>query len=539
MKPLEDVATPERMRRYDGHVDACIVGCGAAGSVLAKELAEAGWKVVVLEAGEWLFTDADLRQDEVEMRGKFDWDDRRWFQGSESLEMGHPRDGRGVGGGTIHYGAVSLRLWPEDFERRSRDGVSADWPISYWDLEPYYDQVEQELQLSGPQHMPWGPHPHAYPQPPHRMTTRDLLVARGMEACGMRWTPTPLAILTGRHEGRSPCMNYGYCQWGCKSRAKTSMHVSYVPKAVLAGAEIRPRSRAVQLEVDDRSGEVTGVVYISDGSTVRQTADIYVLSAFFVENPRLLLHSATPRYPDGLANTSGTVGRYLLAHIAESGMARFEQPVHQWSTAPGTLLSQEHYGTDPGRDFAGGWTWINSSLFPGEFANGLAGTGDGMWGQRLVDELAAYPHWLVLGSEGESMPYAGNRVELSDETDEFGVPRPKVTFDFGEHEQAMRQAIHRHAQDILEAAGAQKILHGEGNDHTMGGCRMGADHTDSVVDPQCRSWDHPNLFICDASVFVTPGGAQPGQTIMALAARLADQLTSRHLQPQPATAQKG
>lgn len=115
--------------------------------------------------------------------------------------------------------------------------------------------------------MPWGPHPHAYPQPPHRMTARDLLVAKGTEANGI-WTPNALAILTGRHEGRSPCMNYGYCQWGCKSRAKSSMHVSYVPKAVLAGAEIRPRSRAVQLEVDDATGAVTGVVYVSDGQTL-------------------------------------------------------------------------------------------------------------------------------------------------------------------------------------------------------------------------------------------------------------------------------
>jgi choline dehydrogenase-like flavoprotein len=539
VKPLEEVASRERMRRYDGHVDVCIVGCGAAGSVLAKELAEAGWKVVVLEAGQWLSTDQGLRQDEVEMRGKFDWDDRHWFDGSESLEMGHPRDGRGVGGGTIHFGGVSLRLWPEDFERWSRDGVSADWPISYWDLEPYYDQIEQELQLSGPQSMPWGPHPHAYPQPPHRMTARDLLVARGMETRGMRWCATPLAILTGRHEGRSPCMNYGYCQWGRKSRAKTSMHASYVPKAVLAGAEIRPRCRAVQLEVDDTTGHINGAVYVHDGVTVRQTADVYLLSAFCIENPRLLLHSATSRYPDGLANSSGTVGRYLLAHIAESGMARFDQPVHQCSTAPGTLLSQHHYGTQPGRDFAGGWSWINSSLFPGEFANGLAGTGEGMWGQRLVDELMAYPHWLVLGSEGESMPYVDNRVELSDERDEFGVPPPTVTFNFGEHEEVMRRAIHRHAQEILEAAGAEKILHGQGNDHTLGGCRMGDDPASSVVDRTCRSWDLPNLFICDASVFATRGGAQPGQTIMALAARLADQLITRRLQPWRAATEVG
>ena len=144
------------MRRHDGRVDVCIIGCGAAGSVLARQLAEGGWSVVVLEAGAWLSTDDDLRQDEATMLGRFDWDDRRWLQGKELLELGHRRDGRGVGGGTLHFGGVALRLWPEDFARRSRDGVGEDWPIGYDDLVPYYDRVEEELQLSGPLSMPWG-----------------------------------------------------------------------------------------------------------------------------------------------------------------------------------------------------------------------------------------------------------------------------------------------------------------------------------------------------------------------------------------------
>ena len=515
------------MRRYDGPVDACIVGCGAGGSVLAKELSERGWRVVVLEAGDWLSTEQDLRQDELHMLGRFDWDDRRWLTGNEELELGHRRDGRGVGGGTIHFGGVALRLWPQDFRRRSLDGVGADWPISYGDLAPWYDQVEQELALSGPEHMPWGgPHRHAYPQPPHRLTARDLIVARGMDKVGIRWTENALAILTGRHDGRSPCMNYGYCQWGCKSRAKSSMHVTYAAKAVLAGTEIRTRARAVQIEVDERAGDVTGIVYSQDGVTHRQVADVYVLSAFCIENPRLLLHSATARRPDGLANSSGTVGRYLLAHVADSHLARFEQPVHQWSTAPGTLLSQEHYGTQPGRDFVGGWSWMTAGLFPAEFAVTLSRAGPGWWGQRLMHELESYPHYAVLGTEGECLPSPDNRVELSEDVDEYGVPRPRVTFSYGDNERAMREEIHRLATAVLEAAGATRLLISEGNDHTMGGCRMGADPDTSVVDRNLRTWDHPNLFVCDASVFASPGGAQPSQTIMALAARLADHLDS-------------
>jgi choline dehydrogenase-like flavoprotein len=530
VKPLEVTVTPERMRRHDGHVDVCIVGCGAGGSVLAKELAEAGWSVVVLEAGDWLSTDDDLRQDELEMLGKFDWDDRRWLQGEEQLELGHRRDGRGVGGGTLHYGAVALRLWPEDFERRSRDGVGADWPISYRELAPYYERVEREMMLSGPETMPWGPKRTAFPQPPHQTTARDHLVAEGMAKLGIEWVPTPLAILTGSHEGRSPCMNYGYCQWGCKSRAKTSMHLNYVPKAVLAGAEIRAGARAIQVEVGT-GGEATGVVYVQEGTHRRQTADVVILSAFCIENPRLLLHSVTTGFPDGLANSSGTVGRYLLAHVADSHLARFEQPVHMWSTAPGTLLSQHHYGTQPGRAFAGGWSWMTANLYPAEFAETLSRVGEGMWGERFVRYLEQYPHFMVLGTEGECLPYPDNRVELSDEVDEYGVPRPLVTFNYGDNERAMREEAHRIGREIIEGGGAVEVLISEGNDHTMGGCRMGDDPASSVVDRNLKAHDHPNLYLCDASVFVTPGGAQPSQTIMALATRLSDHLVSGRAAP--------
>ncbi|HVE76098.1 MAG TPA: GMC family oxidoreductase [Actinomycetota bacterium] len=526
MKPLEMSVRPEHMQRYDGLVDACIVGCGAGGSVLAKELSEKGWKVVVLEAGDWLDTDKDFRQDEVEMLGKFDWDDRRLLDGKEELEMGHRRDGRGVGGGTLHYGGVALRFWPEDFQRKSIDGVGEDWPITYNDLEPYYDRVELEMSLSGPETMPWGPKTRAYPQPPHRTTARDMYIIKGMEKLGMDWVPTPLAILTKHHEGRSACMNYGYCQWGCKSRAKTSTHLNYVPKAVLAGAEIRTKVRVVQIECDER-GNIKGFVYADEkGNRHRQQASIYILSAFCVENPRLLLHSATNQYPDGLANSSGAVGRYVMAHIAENLMARFPDPVHQWSTAPGTMLSQHHYGTKAEHDFAGGWSWMTASLFPAEFLATLAKTGEGVWGKRLIELAEQYPHFAVLGCEGECLPYAENRVELSDEIDEWGVPRPKVTFNFFDNETKMRKKIQKEGKKILEAAGAEEIFVSEGNDHTMGGCRMGDNPETSVIDRNLKAHDHPNLYICDTSVFVTSAGAQPSQTNMALATRLADHLAS-------------
>ena len=523
MKPLEKSFKRPQMRHHDGRVDACIIGCGAGGSVLAKELAEAGWKVVVLEAGPWLDTDEDLRQDEIEMRGKFDWDDRRWLDGNEEMIHGHRRDGRGVGGGTIHYGAVALRFWQQDFRRRTLDGVGRDWPITYEELEPYYDRVEQELKLSGPEQMPWGPKRTKYPQGPHPMTARDYIIGEGMDKCGVEWTTNALAILVGEHEGRSPCMNYGYCQWGCKSRAKTSMHVSYVPKAVRAGAEIRDLARVTLIETGS-NGRVTGVVYQRDGVEHRVEASVFILSAFCIENPRLLLHSATPRFPNGLANSSGMVGRGIMAHLADSFLARFPRPLHMWSTSPGTLLSQQHYGTQPGRSFSGGWSWMTSVLFPAEFGETLVKSRQGIWGERLMRLLGQYPNFAVLGEEGECLWYEDNRVELSNERDELGVPRPKVTFNYHENEHQMRQEVHRLGRQILDAAGAEEIFISEGNDHTMGGCVMGDDARDSVVDRNLRAWEHENLYICDASVFASSAGAQPSQTIMSLATRLAEHL---------------
>jgi choline dehydrogenase-like flavoprotein len=170
---------------------------------------------------------------------------------------------------------------------------------------------------------------------------------------------------------------------------------------------------------------------------------------------------------------------------------------------------------------------MTASLFPAEFGNQITKSEPGIWGERLMELLKAYPNFAVLGTEGECLWNPENRVELSHENDEFGVPRAKITFNFGENERAMRAEMNRLARKILEAGGAKEVFIGEGNDHMMGGCTMGLSPEDSVVDPNLRAFGHDNLYICDASVFPTSGGSQPSQTIIALAARLADHLSSK------------
>jgi choline dehydrogenase-like flavoprotein len=513
--PIQPDALRRVMRRHEGRVDACIIGSGAAGAVLAKELAEAGMSVVVLEAGAWLDTRRDLVNDELSMLGRVDWDDLRITDGNDPLRLGRVNTGRAVGGTTVHYTAMTLRLDPADFHMASTDGVGVDWPFGYDELAPYYAEVERTLPVSGPRSSAWAsgaPYPHG--ELP--WSAKDHVIGAGLDAVGYRSEMTPHAVATGPVDGRSPCMYYGFCADGCKSDAKGSANVNYIPKAVAAGAEIRPGCFAVRIETT--GARVTGVAYIEDGGEKHQAADRVFVCGYAIETPRLLLNSGN------LANSSDQVGRNLMVHAGPIVYGRFDQPIDSFVTPPVGIMTRDPYGTQPGRDFLRGYLFNSYAQLPINFATSLVSSNPDLWGEDLMAVLDDYAHWGLLASLAEVLPDPNNRVTLADETDANGVPVARVTFSYGDNDKALIEAVKADASRVMDAAGATRLLTSDGNHHVLGTCRMGVDPATSVVDPDCRSHDVANLWICDGSVLPTVGAVNPSLTIQAVATRTARRL---------------
>ena len=504
------------MRRHNGKVDACIVGSGAGGGVLAKELSEAGMSVVVLEAGDWVDTRDDLVNDELTMLGRLDWDDTRITDGANPLRLGRVNTGRAVGGTTVHYTAMALRLDPSDFEIESRDGVGVDWPFGYDELAPYYTQVERTLPVSGPRRSAW-PSGAPYPHGELPWSSKDFVIGAGLDKCGFHVEMTPHAIATGPIKGRSACMYYGFCMDGCKSDAKGSVNVSYLPGAVAAGAEIRHGCFATRIETSD--GLASGVAYIEEGSERFQPADRVFVCCYSIETPRLLLNS------ENLANSSDQVGRNLMVHSGPIVYGHFDYPVDSFITPPVGIFTRDPYRSDRRRGFVRGYLYNTYAQFPINFGRSIAGDNPDLWGKELMDVLDEYSQWGLLASLGEVLPNPRNRVTLDpDEVDDNGVPVARVTFSYGENDRAIVDHIKKEGEKVMEAAGADRVLFNEGNHHLLGTCRMGTDPSTSVVDPDCRSHDVDNLWICDGSVFPSCGAANPSLTIQALATRTARRL---------------
>ena len=514
--PIQPDALRRIMRHHEGPVDACIIGSGAAGAVLAKSLAEGGMTVVVLEAGRWLDTRRDFVNDELSMLGTLDWDDLRITDGTDPLELGRVNTGRAVGGTTVHYTAAALRLDPSDFAVATTDGVGVDWPFGYAELAPYYAEVERTLPVSGPRRSAW-PSGAPYPHGELPWSAKDDVLAVGFDKVGYRVEMTPHAIATGPVDGRSACMYYGFCMDGCKSDAKGSVNVSYLPKAVAAGAEIRPECFAVRIE--STAGRATGVTYLHDGNERFQPAERVFVCGYAIETPRLLLNSGN------LANSSDQVGRNLMVHSGPVVYGRFDRPVNSFITPPVGIHTRDPYRSDPaGRGFARGWLFNTYAQFPINFAQSIAHGNPDLWGDALVEVLDHYAHWGLIAGLGEVLPSPDNRVTIADETDDNGIPVARVTFSYGDNDRALIDAMRIDGERIMEAAGAQQVLVNQGTHHVLGTCRMGTDPATSVVDPDCRSHDVPNLWICDGSVLPTVGAVNPSLTIQAIATRTADRV---------------
>lgn len=519
--PMRDLAHQE--------VDFCVIGAGAGGGVVGAKLAEAGFEVVILEAGPHWDPTRDFVSDELGSYRLF-WTDERISGGADPVELGSNNSGRGVGGSTVHYSMVKMRARREDFRRRSLDGSVAgaelsDWPLSFEELEPYYEEIEDALQVAGPAFYPWGRRRRRFPQREHELSAKAEVLVRGCTKLDIPVAPAPVSTLSAPHGDRPPCVYRGFCNYGCTTNAKSSILVTYIPRAIHAGAEVRPDAMAVRIEHDTR-GRVHGVVYFrgEDRAPRLQRARAVIVAGYSVETPRLLLNSASPAFPDGLANSSGMVGRCFMIHSGHQVFARFAERVNPYKSPPGLALSEHFNRTMPGAGFIGGYTVEVVGPHVGDFATRVAGA-RGLWGDDLRRLMRDYTHYSGIGIVGEVLPQRRNFVSLHPtERDVHGLPVPRIEFGYHDNDRRLIEHAVARMKEIMAAAGGQDVWSADRTAHLLGTCRMGRDAATSVVDADCRSHDVPNLFICDGSVFPTATAANPSLTIEAIAARCADRI---------------
>jgi len=510
------------MRRYDRaeEVDIAIVGCGAGGAVLAQRLARAGWKVVAFDAGPFWDPDRDWVSDEAGS-GHLYWTDPRVIAGTDPVPMGANNSGRGVGGSMVHFAGYTPRLHPSDFQTYSLDCVGADWPISYEDLRPYYEDMEEELPVAG-EDWPWG-YPHRYPHSPHPIGGNGMLFQAGALKAGIAVRVGPVAIVNGRFGNRNHCIYRGFCLQGCKVNAKASPLVTHIPDALAHGVEIRPDSMVSRIELG-ADGRATGVTYFHDGAEHRQRARVVAVAGYSIETPRLLLNSACSRFPDGLCNDYGLVGASVMVQGAPQTAGRYECEVRAYKAPPPEVSSEDFYETDPSKPYRRGFAIQCVSPLPVAWAEHVAAQGH--WGGVLREYMRDYVHWATFGALCELLPDDRNRVTLSDEVDRYGLPVARFSYSLGENDKELIAAAQEVMEEIHHGAGAAEAITIQRFAHLVGGCRMAVSQETGVVDLHHRAFAVPNLFVVDGSVFPTQGSANPALTIMALSARTADYLAS-------------
>jgi choline dehydrogenase-like flavoprotein len=513
------------MRRFadTDEVDLVVVGCGAGGSTMLQRLARAGWRVVGLDAGPFWDPDADWVSDEAGSHHLY-WTDPRVIAGDDPVPLGSNNSGRGVGGSMVHYAGYVPRFHPSDFATYSRDGVGADWPLSYQDLRPYYTAIEEELPVAG-ERWPWGD-PHSYPHRPHPVGGNGEIFLRGAKALGIDAKVGPVAITNGRFGNRPHCIYRGFCLQGCKVNAKASPLITHIPDALAHGAEVRADAMVTSVEVDERTGEATGVHYVKGGVPRFQRARMVAIAGYSIETPRLLLNSASRPFPDGLCNEFDQVGRYLMVQGAPQTAGRFDAEVRMYKSPPPEVSSEEFYETDPAKDYKRGFSIQTVSPLPITWAEHVAAQGH--WGRSLREYMSDYVHWCCLGALCEFLPLPDNRVTLAQEKDRYGLPVAHFSYSQCDNDRSLMKAAQPVMEDLLHAAGADEVITINRYAHLVGGARMTADERHGVVNADCRSFAVPNLYITDGSVLPTQGSANPALTIMAVAARTADRLIADH-----------
>jgi len=532
-------------------VDFAIIGSGSAGGILAKELSTAGFSVVVLEQGPYRKA-SDFTHDELSVlvRGELHGGESevhgQTFRDDASKTAVRPmrspiRYARTVGGSSVHFTANFWRLRPVDFKERSLLGpISgtnfADWPITYEELEPYYTKVDWEIGVSGAPGPFDAPRSKPFPMPPMPIKSSGVLLERGAAKLGLHAQHEPHAILSQPHNGRAGCISCGYCMfYGCEAGAKSSTLAAMIPLAEASGnCEIRPDATVIRIDTD-ANGRASQVVYLDlNGVEQAQKARAVVLSANGAESARLLLMSASTQNPDGLANSSGFVGRNLMhnCHAVANGV--FEEPLNDYKGVQVSRIIHDFYETDEQRGFYGGGGIDARPLFSATpIFHTMAGLDPDIprWGAKFKDTMAHdFTRQMSVVGSTTSLALERNNITLDPEsTDAWGRPAIRETYRDHPDDLAMAAFLRERAAELLDAAGATKswrlpVTPTTGGEHLLGTCRMGDNPATSVVDSTHRSHDVPNLFICDGGSMVTSGRGQPTMTIMALAFRAADHI---------------
>ncbi|CAN5424426.1 GMC family oxidoreductase [soil metagenome] len=527
----------------DETADVLIIGAGPSGSVAAKHLAQAGMKVVTLEQGH--MPDANLypgRRPEWELVTQKQWhpnpnyrDRPRDYPINTSESDVNPLMFCGVGGSATIYAGHWTPFMPSDFKVRSLDGIADDWPFSYEDLMPYLEEIEREVGVSGLGGNPAYPPKMAYPTPPLPIGKVGRKAAECLDKMGWHWWPGTNAMPSIAYNGLNACVRRGTCMSGCPEGAKSTTDITHWPHAIKAGARLVTGARVREITVDDR-GLATGAVYIDEsGRERRQNASVVVLCANGIGTPRLLQLSKSARFPNGLANSSGLVGKRLMMHPFSAIQATFEDDLESWRGPFGqNIASYEFYETDESRGFMRGAKWgampgggpLGATSFVGSkvFTDPNAKVED-MWGTNLHDlVLRRFGHTMVWGIIGEDLPEESNQVLLDPEmTDTDGIPAPKLIYKVSENSERMLKFHEDRCLEACAAGGAIEttVVHQMPDTgwHLLGTCVMGTDAKTSVVNEWGRTHDVPNLFVFDGSTFPTSAGLNPTATIMTVALR--------------------
>jgi choline dehydrogenase-like flavoprotein len=528
--------------RHSEEVDFVVIGAGAAGGVMAKELSTAGFRVVVLEQGPHL-TAKDFTHDEIDVafRGALvngaAKQPQTFRKTSDEVAKPHMAAGyaRLVGGGSVHFTANFWRFHPEDFRERSTLGAIsgaslADWPITYDELEPYYTKAEWELGISGlAGSNPFdGPRSKPYPLPPMPVKSSGVLFERGAKKLGLHPFPAPVAILSQPYRGRAACTHCGYCEaFGCEMNAKSSTLAALIPLAEKTGkCEIRPESYVRKIETN-KKGRASAVIYFDrGGKEIRQRTKAVALCANGAESPRLLLLS-------GIGNSSGMVGKNLIFDVSVYALGLFEHEVNDHKSIVVTRVLHDFYRSDPKRGFYGGGGLDSRMDFTQSAFAGTALPADGpQWGADWKHAIGeGFTHTSGILAHTSCLSREQNSISLDPNLkDAWGLPAMRTTFQNHPDDFKAQHFLLDRQREILEAAGARKqwnlpIEDTTDSVHLMGTCRMGDDPKTSVVDRWNRSHDVHNLFIVDGSSLVTCGRQQPTETIQALAYRAAEYMT--------------